>query len=248
MACEKKNHVLSDILGELPDEERKTFRKHATTCMECKELLKEFEETQQLLERRALPEAPEDLVEGCLRKIGKENRHTTRASVFGRLLNRLAWWQEPAWQWAVLVIVFCGGLGLGKILFDPPTWVERYGKLVRNRPMQNSVNENRSLRNYFLSVETLFLDLSNMDDRSLLDDEEWDMEMDITREVLHRTRQIKNDVKDRNNEIYQLVTEIEWVLEDMLGTEEFDFAGLSKDVRQVIDERQLLTKIHEFIS
>ena len=63
MACEKKNHVLSDILGELPDEERKTFRKHATTCMECKELLKEFEETQQLLERRALPEAPEDLVE-----------------------------------------------------------------------------------------------------------------------------------------------------------------------------------------
>lgn len=248
MACKEKNKVLPYLLGELHDQEQEPFQNHVEMCGECDELYKGFEETGKLLQKRVFRKIPAGLADNCLRRIRMERSHPRKASRFETLLDRFTLWPHPAWRWALIVVVFFGGLGLGKILFDPPTWFERYNQLSSNNSPLNDLNENRALRNYLLSVETLFLNLSNMDDPSLLDDKEWEMEMEITREVLHRTREVKNHLENRDQELYQLVTEIEWVLEDVIGTAEINLAELSADVRQSIDERQILTKIHGFIS
>jgi hypothetical protein len=43
-----------------------------------------------------------------------------------------------------------------------------------------------------------------------------------------------------------LVTEIEWVLEEVVEAAELDFAGLAEDIRRTIGDRRLLVKIHGF--
>jgi len=248
MACKEKNKVLPYLLGELHDQGREPFQDHVEMCEECDEIFKAFEETGKLLRKRTFRKVPARLADNCLRRIRMKSSHQRKSYRFEAMLDRFTLWPQPVWRWALLVVIFFGGLGLGKILFDPPTWFERYDKLTSNNSSLNDLNENRALRNYLLSVETLFLNLSNMDDPSLLDDKEWEMEMEITREVLHRTREVKNHFENRDQELYHLVTEIEWVLEDVIGTAEIDLAELSADVRQTIDARQILTKIHGFIS
>ena len=73
------------------------------------------------------------------------------------------------------------------------------------------------------------------------------MEVGMIREVLRRSRQIEALTKDRHPELNQLVTEIRWVLEDALGAAELNLAGLSGDVRQDIEERGLLVRIHDHL-
>ena len=248
MACRMKKQVLPYFLGELCEEEKEVIQNHVETCPECGGLLEEFEETGRLLKRRMFPELPDGVAKECLQKIGSETRPWRGASVLEKLLDRFTLRPKVVWRWAVLVVVFCSGLCLGKFLFDPPTWLERYERMVRSREMSGRIDENWSLRNYLLSVETLFLDLANMDDPALLDEEDWIMEREIAHEILSRTRRMKDVAEDGNPELYRLVLEIEWVLEDVLGSAEVNLADLSKDVRQSIDERRLLAKIHNYIS
>ena len=232
------------MLGELSLQNSEQFHEHVEHCPECHQLLQEFEETGKILGNRTLPSAPDGLVGDCLLRIRKAGRDQ-KASIAERFfLPRL----RPGLQWAAIIVVFFMGLGLGKLLFQPPVWLERYGRLAQNRAASLPIDDNRAMRSYLLSVEMLLLDLSNMDDPALLDDDEWDMEIQITREILQRTRQIKNRLGDGDRRLYQLVAEIEWILEDVLGTANIDVAGLPPDVRRAIDDQQLLTKIHEYIS
>ena len=244
MACKQQEKVVSFVLGELSHQNRERFREHAESCPECHQFLQEFEETGKIIGTRTLPSAPAGLIDDCLLRIRRAGQNR-KASIVERFFHpRL----RPGLQWAAIIVVFFMGLGLGKLLFKPPTWLGRYGRLAQNRTAIHHINDNRALRSYLLSVEMLFLDLSNMDDPALLDDDEWDMEIQITREILQRTRQIKNSLGDRDHQLYQLVAEIEWVLEDVLGTANIDVAGMPTNVRQAIDDQQLLTKIHEYIS
>lgn len=248
MTCKKKQRVLSFFLNELREEEAETFKDHLRTCSECGELLEEFETTERFLKSRPLPKVPTGLEKNCLRRIDLETREWRRESVFEKLFNRLIWRPKPVWRWAVLVFVFCGGFGLGKLVFDDSNWLEKYKRMIRGEVVSGDIHEGRYLHNYLLSVETHFLNLSNMKNPTLLDKEDWKVEMEVTREILRRTRRMKEAVLDGDPDLYQLVTEIEWVLEDVLHTPKLELAGLSKDIRQNIDERRLLTKIHGYIS
>ena len=248
MECPRTKRVLSYALGEYHDEERKAFRDHVESCSECRELLKAFEATEQLLKMRTLPEAPAKLKRECLRRIDVEAKSRGNATAFRRLWNGLLWRPQPAGRIAVLVVVFCSGLGLGKLLFDQPSWLDRTRRMVQNGSMFETLDNNRVLRNYLLSVETHFLNLSNMENPVLIHREDWDAEMKFTQEILKRTRKMKEIVRHKNLELYQLVSEIEWVLEDVIRTPELELADLSKELRRDIDERRLIAKIHGFIS
>ena len=247
MTCREQKKLMFYLLGELRDEERKAFRRHVDVCPACSKLLGEFEQTGRVLEKRRLPAVPDDLLKKCLRKIENETQYLREPSVFEKMFGAVTRWPRPVVRWATIVVVFLGGLGLGKCLFDPPTWWERYEGWVRGRRVWEKVDDSRYMRNYLLSVETLLLDLTNMGDPALLDGEEWEMEVGMIREVLRRSRQIEALTKDRHPELNQLVTEIRWVLEDVLGAAELDLAGLSGDVRQDIEERGLLVRIHDHL-
>jgi hypothetical protein len=244
MACKQREDVVSFVLGELSHQNSEPFHEHVKHCPECHQLLQEFEETGNILGSRTLPSAPDRLVDDCLLRIRRAGRDQKASIVERFFLPRF----RPGLQWAAIIVVFFMGLGLGKLLFQPPAWLERYGRSAQNRAVFLPIDDNRAMRSYLLSVEMLLLDLSNMDDPALLDDDEWDIEIQITREILQRTRQIKDRLGDGDRRLYQLVVEIEWVLEDVLGTANIDVAGLPPDVRRAIDDQQLLTKIHEYIS
>ncbi len=248
MACRMKKQVLSYFLGELCEEEKKAIHNHAETCPECGGLLEEFGEAGEFLEKRTFPEVSDILVKDCLRKIKNTTRFQERASILERLSSCFIWRPKLVWRGAVFVAVFCTGVGLGKLLFDPPTWLERYERIFQNKKWSGKVNESRFLRNYFLSVETLLLDFANMENSALLDEEEWALEREVIREMLSRTRRIKEIAENDATELYRLVSEIEWVLENMLGTVETNLAELSEDVRKRIGEQQLLIKIYDYIS
>jgi hypothetical protein len=244
MACKDEKYILSYCLGELESGEHHRLRQHLKTCPACGDLLREFQETGKLLRQRPRPRAPKGLTADCLQKI-KNIGQDIRPSKFN-----LSWVPRsmPALRWATLIAVFCAGLGLGKLIFNPPTWMEKYGRFVQSQIDMNPVDEHRQLRSYLLSVETLFLDLANMDNPAFIGEEEWKLEMDVTREILTRTRQMKHRLRDTDAELLRLVTEIEWVLEEIVGTGRNNLAGMSDDVRQTIDQGQLLTKIHGYIS
>jgi hypothetical protein len=248
MNCKERDKVLSYILGELEQKAAVLFQKHVKACSDCRKLIREFQETGQILKNRTLPKVPVELEKKCLREIKKITRSRSKASLFEGVMTRLPLGLKPAMQWALIVIVFCGGVGLGKLLFDTPGWLRIPDRLTPSGSILTSGDENRALHNYLLSVETLFLDLSNMDDPVLLDKEEWSHQMQIARRALNRTRQIKKYTEIGDQPLHQLLTEIEWALEDILTTASIDMAGLTQDFRQTIGESKLLTKIHGFIS
>ena len=247
MACKEREKVLTYFLGELEQEAAVPFEKHLEVCSDCRNLIREFQETAQILQNRTLPKAPVELEKKCLREIKKITQSRSKASLFDGVLTRLPLGLKPAMQWALIVIVFCGGVGLGKLLFDTPGWLIP-DRLTPSGSILTSNNENRTLHNYLLSVETLFLDLSNMDDPVLLNNEEWNHQMQIARKALNRTRQMKKYTEIVDQPLHQLLTEIEWALEDILTTASIDMAGLTQDFRQTIGKSKLLTKIHGFIS
>ena len=247
MACKEQNTILSYILGEFPDEDRERVEAHAQDCGSCAEMMGALETTDRMLRTRKSLSIPKNLATSCIRAIDEEEKRRNvssgiQESLLGRLLT-----PAPAWRFAVLVIVFLGGLGAGKLLFDSPTWIDKYASLLNPSEDAQVLSEERAIRNYLLSVETLFLGLSNMESTAVLDEEEWELELEVTNEILKRTRRIKRILEDRDPELYQLVGEIEWVLEDIVGTSGWEFADLSRDVRQQIDERRLLMKIHVHI-
>lgn len=248
MSCREQNRVFDYLLGELPEADRKHVEVHVEQCDACRSLSEEFGMTDRALRARKTSPIPEGLASSCARFIDDRTR---TASEPRRLRLDDSWIRRllvpsPAWRFAVLVVVFLGGMGAGKLLFDSPSWMERIGRLIPSEASQE-ISEGRSIRNYLLSVETLFLGLSNMESAGLLDEEDWEMELEVTREVLKRTRRMKRILEERNPELHQLVGEIEWVLEDIVGSSGWEFVEVSRDVRREIDERRLLMKIHVHI-
>ena len=242
MACKEENKILAYVLGELSEKDRERVEAHVQGCASCEALMEHVDAADRVLRGRKPAGVPEGLAASCIQAIDEEAGRAPRKVRFeipflGRLFP-----VSPVWQFAVLLLVFVGGIGAGKVLFDSPTWLEQYGRLAPSENTQE-LSEGRMIRNYLLSVETLFLGLSNTESAAFLDEEDWEAELEVTREVLRRTRRMKRVLEEKNPELYQLVGEIEWVLEDIVGTSGWEFADLSSDVRQEIDERRLLMKI-----
>lgn len=245
MACREESKVFAYTLGELSGEHRERVEAHTQRCSSCAALLEDLAAADHDLRVRNVPRVPAGLVSSCIRAIDEETGRKSRGLRFefpslGRFFT-----PAPVWRFAVLLFVFLGGIGAGKLLFDAPTWLERYRSL--NPPEHSQeMSEGRMIRNYLLSVETLFLGLSNTENAAI-PEEDWEAELEVTREVLKRTRRMKRLLEHRNPELYRLVGEIEWILEDIVGASGWEFAGLSNDVRREIDERRLLMKIHVHI-
>ena len=246
MVCKKEKLVVPYILGELDTDVREAFLDHIRGCEHCGSLVKDLQDTEQIMAQRRLPQMPAGLLSRCLGRIREQEYSGSKASVLSRFRKGFTWRHIPVWQWASFIIIFCAGLGIGKLFFDTPTWLQKYHIKLQSNSEPETVNKSRYLKNYLLSVETLFLDLSNMEDPSLIGSDEWKMELEIARGILKRTRQIKQTAQNQNDELYQLVTEIEWVLEEVVEAAELDFAGLAEDIRRTIGDRRLLVKIHGF--
>ena len=246
-ACSQEK-IFSYLLGEFSGEELEAFQKHVSGCPECAQLLATYETTDRLLKTREPVPVPKALGKACIQTVTQLTCEEREASPLRRLFEGVYRQPFPAWRVAAVAAVFLLGLGLGKIVFDRPTWTEKYGRFARANGVSDQIDDGRALRNYLLSVETLFLDLSNMEIAAFLDEEEWEAELELTREVLRRTRELSRIMEGRNPELFQLMTEIEWVLEEIVGTEGWELAELSKDFQRSIGERRLLMKIHGYIS
>ena len=245
MGCRQKKKVVPYLRDELESDEREQFQSHWKTCASCRESVESLKSLDQLLKARPLPEAPEGLAEACIRRVDEIDSVTPKSSRWSRLLERWNVLPAPAFRFAMMTIVFLAGLGMGKLLFDKPSWTSKFGGFTEGSPGME-MTTGRPLRNYLLSVETLFLDFSNMESAAL-DAEDWEAELEMTQEVLKRTRELKRLTESINPQLYQLVAEIEWVLEEIAGTPQMYLADVSRDVRQTIDEQRILVKIHGYI-
>ena len=66
--------------------------------------------------------------------------------------------------------------------------------------------------------------------------------------MLIRNRQIKGIAEKEDPLLFSLLVEIEWVLEDVVGTSSAEMVEMASDIQQDIDESRVLSKIHHFIS
>jgi len=246
MSCKEKKYVLPYAFGELRGGQRETFQNHLKRCKECRYLWDEFKNTERILKKRTLSEVPSQLVDKCLSRIESEIRFQDGKSRGKQWTDRVLFWPKPVWRLAVVVFVFCFGFGVGKLVFSPTPWMKKYKNIVHRKSESESPAESRFLRNYLLSVEMLFLDVINLEKPELMEDDEWKVELEMTREILNRTQKMKNTMKGRNAEVYQLLVEIEWVLDDILGSSKYELADLSRDIQKRIHEQQLLSKIQEY--
>lgn len=246
MKCEQEK-LMVYIRGELSKTESQHLEDHIDQCTSCDGILAELKDVDSLLSTRSMPTPPDSLIVDCLKKLpgeSTENKKSRSAfSFFERFFNG----PRPIVRWAFVAIVFFVGLGSGKLLFSPPNWAAKYSKLVKNESIEARLVESKVLRHYFLSVQTLLLDLSNRDDLDPLSTD-LSYEKDFTREILQNTRKIKAASKENDAELYQLVSEIEFVLEEIMGTTQYQLAGFSDEVRETIEEKQILTKIQDHIS
>lgn len=247
MACKKANSVLPYLTGELNQEEKGRFYSHLKHCTECERLVEEFEETRLWLGKRPLIDIPEGLEQACLRGIDEAFPRKRAVSPRESLTKRIFWNPAPAWRIAFAAVIFCIGLGTGKVLFDRPDWMNKLGFQADGTASTEELVAGKPFQNYLLSVETLFLDLSNTEIPNLME-EEWQVELQLIEEILVRTRRLKNAAENRHPDLFQLVTEIEWVLEELIGAADYNLADFPEEVRSNIIKRQLLTKIHGFIS
>jgi hypothetical protein len=248
MTCPLEKQTLRLCTGDLNDTEHQETFKHIKKCPDCHLIFQDFQETEKYLKKRILPHTPKSLARDCYKRIEKEfsNERKTSAATVRFPFSR--WALRPALQWALVCIIFISGLGLGKIIFAPPNWVNQYTNMIRRRISANKIDDSRFVRNYFLNVETFFLELANIDDPSKIDDEDWNMEMKIANQVLQKTRQMKHHAEEKDDTLYTLLTDIEMVLEDVINTPKQEFIHYCQSIQNSIQENHLMTKIHGFSS
>ena len=244
MTCPFEKQTLLLCTGDLHDKEQKEALHHITLCSDCHSLFQDFQETEIVLQKRILPDPPRNLARECFKEVKKKLSNERKPSI--RPAKYL--FSRPALRWAFVIVIFFSGLGLGKILFAPPNWVHQYANMIRRRISTNKIDDNRFVRNYFLNVETFFLELSNIDDPSQIDDEDWNMEMKIASQVLQKTRQMKHYAKGKDDALFTLLADIEMVLEDVIQTPKQEFVYYCRSIQNSIQENHLLTKIHGFSS
>lgn len=244
MSCITEKRMIEFVAGEADGAHAEKIRHHIEHCPQCERLFEEIRTVDGLLRNRDEIEVPGGLARRCIGSLPREKR--AREWIVPDLFPGGR--SRRAFQWAFVVFVFFIGLGAGRLLFRQSTWTAKYGNRLRNGQLLNGGDESQVVRNYLLSVETLLLDLSNMNDAKFYNTDEWKVEMEVTREVMARTRKMKEATKDRYPELHHLVTEIEWVLEEVLVTPARDLAGISRDVQRSVEELRLLPKIHYLIS
>ena len=244
MACREKNKIVPFLTDNLDLGAKEKFVVHLGSCRECRVIMESYRETEGFLKDRSFPEVPLNLARDCMRRIDEQAGHGEKSVRFSRKAKPFIIWPRPIWQFALVVIVFCGGLGLGKILFDKPNDIV----WPRSAQADKGNGNGQRLRNYLLSIETLFLDLSNMENTTTEENGAVTIEREMVYDLLEKTRTMKRFIKNRNPVIYKLVTDIEWVLDDFLGALELELNDFTGDIRRTIEDNQLLVKIHSYTS
>ncbi len=226
-------------LGDKTEQENRIILSHLETCSSCRELEAEYRETVNIIKARKPVPIPRGLEKACIRRVEGERNESP--------FSRYQWLPRPVFQGAVVLLVFLAGIGFGKMLFQPPSWLGRYQRIVARRA-GDPVTGERMLRNYFLTVQTLFLDITNMENSAQLDPDEWKAEREIIGEIVLRTREIKSMARENNPDLYRLVSEIESVLEEARGTSDSELVEVPGQIKQHIEEQGLLLKIQDFVS
>ena len=244
MSCITEKQLIDYVTGELAGKKADHIREHLNHCPQCDALHREMLGVDGVLRHRNFPPVPAGLARRCIDALPRKDR--VRGSIGLDLWTGVR--SRRAVQWAFVVLVFFIGLGTGKLIFQQPTWAAKYGNQLKNGVLTRGGDNSQIVRNYLLSVETLLLDLSNMNDAKFLNKDEWKLEMEVTREVMAWTGKLKETTRDRYPELHHLVTEIEWVLEEVLVTPSRDLAGFSRDVQRSVEELRLLPKIHNLIA
>lgn len=240
MSCKHSEFILTYLYDEMEQDKRIQFQQHLDNCATCQQIVTEYEQTNALLRKRTMPAIPPNLYQSCLYKIDTiKNKSAWYATIFEKIFLR----PKLAWQFAVLLLVFTAGLGIGKMVFAPPVWLQNY-KL--NLSSTEKINQKQLIRNYLLSVEILLLDLTNLETQ--LNKNELQTELEVTKQVLNRTNHIKKLVQQSDTQLYQLLIDIEWVLEDVIDTPDFDLDNIPRYVQKTIEKQNILDKIHLFIS
>ena len=244
MACKEEKKVMVYYLGELSDHESSDFQSHLQTCMTCQNVLTELEDTHHLLNLRPSIRSPKNLAKACMHHVEqdafpdrlyrkKENRPV-----------RLFPFSVPVLRWAAVVVIFCCGLLMGRLIFSPP----KANILYSDLDQPHAYVDQRQIHNYLLGVETLLLQLSNLDYKMFVDKEDWTLHSEMAQKMLIRNRQIKGIAEKEDPLLFSLLVEIEWVLEDVVGTSSAEMVEMASDIQQDIDESRVLSKIHHFIS
>ena len=244
MKCKNETKILAYLLDELDKTKHQKLEAHLQTCEHCQAVYQKLKETHDQIQVRLVPAPPHHLVKKCIQTIRVKTKHHSHSHLWN-LFSVFERNPKPLLRWALLIVVFGTGLGLGKIIFDTPQWSKSPGRWISNSFVGGRQNRS-SLRQYLLSVETLLLDISNVQ-YSELEENNWDIEMEITQKILQQTVQIKTQIQD-NPDLLQLVTDIEWVLEDMLDSMDYEMAGMPETVRQTIQEQRLLSRLYVFMS
>lgn len=244
MACDKRNQIEAFFLGEIPDNQQDMLARHVEKCPECRSLIESYRRIRGIIAQRPRPDLPAHLEKKIRRRIDEISPVKRPAGSNAVWRGLFPVFPRPAFQWGALVTTFCLGLFLGKMLFAPPDWSAIYSKIQKEDPGKAAHMEARYLKNYLLGVETLLLDISNMDPTTAYSKDDWEIEASISSEMLRRTRELKRSVEKKDPALYYLLMEIEWILEEMTLTQDTDLADLASEIQ----DQQILSKIHGFLS
>jgi hypothetical protein len=245
MKCNKKSKALLYLFDQLEKSEYDIYKKHMESCAACQLFLYELQQTQKIMQSRSYPEIPEDLIKTSIRLVRDESKSKKNPLLFKTKKKRFIPFLRPSWQMAVLFLVFLIGFGIGKIGLSPVAWRNSFYLISQSHGNRRNA---AVLQDYLLGVETLFLDLSNREKNLLIEEEEIRKEILLTHDALKKTKKIKKIIKDKDTQLFQLILEIEWVLEEILFSVQQDKNNFSKDAREKLEEYPLLVKIYHYTS
>ena len=101
-------------------------------------------------------------------------------------------------------------------------------------------------RHYLVSVQTLLLDVSNMEGN--VDEANWKLERELIGRLIRRTKDLRGRSGGLDAEVVQFLADVEWILEDLVAAPPREIAERSKEVKQSIEERRLMDRIRGLIS
>ena len=231
-------------MGLLPEEDREACVRHIQTCPHCAKHYREYGLTDRILAARSEIQVPTDLEKQCLSgyschadpRRGPVSFHRRLAPVF----------QVPAFKWTFVMLIFVCGIGAGLFLRDGG-FSQREASTIGMLRTPETLKESRTVRNYLISVEALFLNLDNMEGPETFAGAEWEVEVKFARAMLEKTSDIKAMARN-DEELLKLVNEIEYILKNMLNRIELKLNDMPRYLARDIRNHKLIPRIHEYIS
>ncbi len=239
MNCTFHDQALKYAFGSCGESEKAVIKNHLENCGKCRDMVNDILSAEAMLPERHWPIVSRKLSGRIIKAMPyarKRKKHVIS------LKNPVLAYRHPAFQAAFIIIIFISGMLFQRKLADSNFNQNR----ILNDQSVEVIRDNQFLHNYLLDAQVLLLDYANISGKRLTQ-EEWEFQIYITRQTLETTRLVKAQITNGNAPLIRLINEIEWVLEDVIYSDQIQPADKAKNAMESINKNHLLSKIRGYI-